>query len=51
MLYANQDLLTKHEKDVPKTWEELYETALYIMEEEKKDGNEIIAYSAEMASM
>ncbi|ORX45738.1 periplasmic binding protein-like II [Piromyces finnis] len=38
-LYSNKVLLNKYEKRVPKTWEELKETAKYILEEEKKVNN------------
>ncbi len=38
-LYSNQDLLTKHEKRIPKTWEELMETSKYIADEELKRNN------------
>ncbi|ORY37734.1 periplasmic binding protein-like II [Neocallimastix californiae] len=35
-LIYNKDLLNKYKKSVPKTWEELIETAKYIINEEKK---------------
>ncbi|KAG4087968.1 periplasmic binding protein-like II [Neocallimastix lanati (nom. inval.)] len=45
-LIYNKDLLNKYKKSVPKTWEELIETAKYIINEEKKIGNdEIIGYN------
>jgi len=45
-LIYNKDLLNKYKKSVPKTWEESIETAKYIINEEKKIGNdEIIGYN------
>ncbi|TDO94199.1 carbohydrate ABC transporter substrate-binding protein (CUT1 family) [Halanaerobium saccharolyticum] len=35
MLYYRKDLLEKHNKEVPKTWDELIETSRYIMEREE----------------
>jgi multiple sugar transport system substrate-binding protein len=35
MLYYRKDLLEKHGRDVPETWEELVETARYIMGKEE----------------
>ncbi|MDR2681941.1 MAG: ABC transporter substrate-binding protein [Holosporaceae bacterium] len=37
MMYYRSDLLEKYSKPVPKTLEEMYETALYIQNEERKD--------------
>jgi trehalose/maltose transport system substrate-binding protein len=37
MMYYRRDLLEKYAKPVPKTLEEMYETALYIQNEERKD--------------
>ncbi|MDR3155577.1 MAG: ABC transporter substrate-binding protein [Holosporaceae bacterium] len=37
VMYYRKDLLEKYGKLVPKTWEELLETALYIQNEERKD--------------
>ncbi|MFV0430796.1 MAG: ABC transporter substrate-binding protein [Alphaproteobacteria bacterium] len=39
MLYYRKDLLEKYGKQVPQTWDELKETAQYIMDEERKAGN------------
>ncbi len=39
MLYYRTDLLEKYGKKVPETWEELKETAQFIMDEERKAGN------------
>jgi len=38
MLYSNKYLLEKHHKSVPKTWDELLDSAKYILDEEKKAG-------------
>jgi trehalose/maltose transport system substrate-binding protein len=37
IMYYRKDLLEKHDKPVPRTWEELYEIASYIQSEERKD--------------
>ncbi|MFN3613165.1 MAG: ABC transporter substrate-binding protein [Rubrimonas sp.] len=39
VLYYRADLLEKHGRDVPQTWEELTETAQAIMEAERAEGN------------
>ena len=36
IMYYRKDLLEKYGRAVPTTWEELYETALYIQNEERK---------------
>jgi trehalose/maltose transport system substrate-binding protein len=38
-LYYRKDLLEKHGKDVPKTWQELTDTAKAIMDAERAEGN------------
>lgn len=35
MLYYRKDLLEKHNRSVPETWDDLIETSLYIMEREE----------------
>src|SRR6056297_78788 len=40
LLYYRSDLLEKYDREVPETWDELEETAQYIMEEERAAGNE-----------
>jgi trehalose/maltose transport system substrate-binding protein len=37
VMYYRKDLLKKYGKRVPTTWEELYETALYIQTQERKN--------------
>lgn len=37
IMYYRSDLLQKYSRDVPKTWEELYDTAAYIQEKERKE--------------
>ncbi|MFP4370642.1 MAG: ABC transporter substrate-binding protein [Halanaerobium sp.] len=40
LLYYRKDLLEKYDREVPETWDELEETAKYIMEKEREDGND-----------
>lgn len=40
LLYYRTDLLDKYDREVPETWDELEETARYIMEEERAAGDE-----------
>lgn len=37
VLFYRSDLLKKYNKPVPQTWQELYETALYIQHKERQD--------------
>ncbi|KAL6631525.1 periplasmic binding protein-like II, partial [Neocallimastix sp. 'constans'] len=39
VLYSNQMLLSKYEKEIPKTWDELIETSKYIFDVEKNNFN------------
>lgn len=39
VLFYRIDLLEKYGKSIPETWEELYETALFIQNEERRAGN------------
>lgn len=46
MLYSNMEYLKKYEKEIPQTWDELLETAKYILENEKEKGNDkLIGYN------
>ncbi|ORX47118.1 periplasmic binding protein-like II [Piromyces finnis] len=46
VLYSNEDLLNKYNKQVPLTWNELIKTASYILEEEKKQNNtDLVGYN------
>jgi len=46
VLFSNETYLKKYGKESPKTWDELIETAEYIIKEEKdKYNNEIIGYN------
>ncbi|ORX80973.1 hypothetical protein BCR32DRAFT_268565 [Anaeromyces robustus] len=46
VLYSNEEYLNKYNKRIPKTWEELLQTAKYIIAEEKKLNNtDLIAYN------
>jgi len=49
MLYSNQNYMDKYNKLIPKTWNELIETAKYIISEEEKDNNDIIGYTADIS--
>ncbi|MCW2238680.1 ABC transporter substrate-binding protein [Azospirillum canadense] len=40
LLYVRKDLLDKHQRPVPETWEELQETAALIQKAERAAGNE-----------
>ncbi|ORX80267.1 periplasmic binding protein-like II [Anaeromyces robustus] len=44
-LYSNYYYLNKYNKTIPQTWDELFETAKYIIEKEKEEGNKIIGYN------
>ncbi|ORX80089.1 hypothetical protein BCR32DRAFT_245898 [Anaeromyces robustus] len=48
VLYSNRELLDYHGKNPPETWDELINTAEYIIKEEEKKGNKIIGYSSLM---
>jgi len=43
ILYSNKNLLTRYDKAIPKTWNELIDTCKYIMEKEKD--HELICYN------
>jgi len=46
MLYSNKSLLEKYNKNVPKTWDELLDTAKFILSEEKKHNiTDIVGYN------
>eukprot|EP00833_Pecoramyces_ruminatium_P011589 jgi/Orpsp1_1/1185621/evm.model.c7180000094654.1 len=45
-LYSNTKYLNKYKKNIPKTWNELIETASYILNEERKLNNtDLIGYN------
>eukprot|EP00833_Pecoramyces_ruminatium_P015881 jgi/Orpsp1_1/1189913/evm.model.d7180000075425.1 len=45
-LYSNTRYLNKYKKNIPKTWNELIETASYILNEEKKINNtDLVGYN------
>jgi len=44
-LFSNMDLLTKYNKEIPKTWDDLMSTSKLIYDEEKKVNNTIIRYN------
>lgn len=44
VMYYRKDLLKKHGRPVPKTWQELYETAKFIQEQERKTNNRFYGY-------
>ncbi|MBR1734285.1 MAG: ABC transporter substrate-binding protein [Alphaproteobacteria bacterium] len=37
IMYYRKDLLRKYDRNIPETWEELYDTALYIQNEERQN--------------
>jgi len=46
ILYSNKYLLEKYNKTVPKTWDELLETGVYILNKEREKGNDkLIGYN------
>ncbi|ORY27406.1 hypothetical protein LY90DRAFT_513452 [Neocallimastix californiae] len=46
LLYSNRKLLNKYKKNIPTTWNELLETASYILEKEKQLNNtDIMGFS------
>jgi len=46
LLYSNINYLNKYQRTVPKTWDQLLATAKYILNEEKKLGNEkLVGYN------
>jgi len=46
VLYSNIDLLTKYNKTIPETWDELISTGEYILEQENKNSNiDLIGYN------
>ncbi|OUM57839.1 hypothetical protein PIROE2DRAFT_17057, partial [Piromyces sp. E2] len=45
VLYSNKKFLQKYNKAVPETWDELRDTAAYIIEKEKSQGNnDVVGY-------
>jgi trehalose/maltose transport system substrate-binding protein len=44
MLYYRSDLLEKYHRSVPTTWEELADTASYIVKREKKNNPELVGF-------
>jgi len=47
VMYSNDNYLRKYNKSIPKTWDELIETTEYILNEEKKIGNnDLSGYAA-----
>jgi len=49
LLYSNKAYLKKYNRTIPETWDELVETAQYILEREHAENNtEIIGYNALM---
>jgi trehalose/maltose transport system substrate-binding protein len=43
-MYYRKDLLEKYGRSVPNTWQELYETAKFIQEQERKTNNRFYGY-------
>lgn len=44
VMYYRKDLLQKHNRSVPSSWQELYETAKFIQEQERKTNNRFYGY-------
>lgn len=44
MLFFREDLLEKYDRSVPKTWEELTDTAAYIVEREKEVNPDLVGF-------
>jgi trehalose/maltose transport system substrate-binding protein len=44
VMYYRKDLLEKYGRPVPNTWQELYETAKFIQEQERKTNNRFYGY-------
>lgn len=44
IMYYRKDLLEKYNKPVPKTWRELYETAKFIQEQERRSNNRFYGF-------
>lgn len=44
VMYYRKDLLEKYGRSVPNTWQELYETAKFIQEQERKTNNRFYGY-------
>ena len=50
VLYYNEKLLQKYNKNYPRTWDELIETARYIVQKEKEANNTLlIGYNGMMS--
>jgi len=45
VLYSNDILLKKYNKEIPKTWDELLKTSKYILEKEKINNSKLIKYN------
>ena len=46
MLYSNIALLNAYNRKIPETWDELIDTAKYIVEKERKRNNtDLVAYN------
>ncbi|KAL6589009.1 hypothetical protein U3516DRAFT_653405 [Neocallimastix sp. 'constans'] len=46
VMYSNESYLKKYNKRIPKTWNELIETSIYILEKEKEKNNtNLVAYN------
>lgn len=44
IMYYRKDLLDKYNRSVPNSWQELYETAKFIQEQERKTNNRFYGY-------
>jgi len=46
VFFSNKNYLQKYDKPIPKTWDQLIETTEFILDQEKKMGNELNGYAA-----
>jgi len=50
VLYSNIAYLERYNKEVPKTWDELFETGKYILEQERQKNNNLVGYNGYFTS-
>jgi len=40
VLFSNKKYLERYNQKIPKTWDQLIDTSMYILEQERNSGNE-----------